>query len=252
MLEKNRKAIEEIVKECDDYMSTESGKNNILNPKDRIPIDKVNWFANDFSKEIKLRVDLYVENYLQTDAVLDRFENIKLEIFSFHNRVASRVFEMEKEWMNNASFVQGDGSNTHPSLLVFATGFFLTSLVVYGLGCSVFVATTCGVVISLLNIGIRTPTEIKKEYESCKKTVLKELFSHLENGYGRITKKMIEKITEKIIPKRMSSLKMRISQTSAKRDIYIANRVSLTNLNVILNKMIAKLKKLEKDVDNLI
>lgn len=42
----------------------ELGKNNILNFEGYILIDEINWFYNDFSKEIKMRVDLYVENYL--------------------------------------------------------------------------------------------------------------------------------------------------------------------------------------------
>lgn len=230
-------------------MSTESGKNNILNPEGHIPIDEINWFYNDFSKEIKMRVDLYVENYLQSDAVLDRFENIKLEIISFSYKAASRIDEMENEWTDNASLFQGSESNALTSIGMFTVGFVITSLIVFGLGFSVVVAAAWGVMLGVMNIGLRTSSEIKNEYESCKKAVCKELCSHLENGYGLITKKIIEKVTDDIIPKRIESLRMLISQTSAKRDIYIANRQSLTYLNGILEKMMEKLTKLEKEVN---
>lgn len=83
MLERKRKTIEEIVKECEDYMSTESGENSILNPEGRIPIAKLLWFSKDFSKEIKQRVDLYVESYLQSDAVVKGLKKLKMNSFHF-------------------------------------------------------------------------------------------------------------------------------------------------------------------------
>lgn len=249
MLERNTKTIEDITQECLDYMSTESGEYNILNPEGRTPIEEVNWLSNDFGKEIKHRVDLYVESYLQSDAVLHRFQNIKHELISFSNRAASTLFEMENEWVNDARFVQGDGSNIHPSLLHFAAGVFCTSLLIFGLGYNIYVSAALGVVVHLINTGIKTPTEIKNEYESCKKSVRQKLGLHLEKGFGLITRKMIDKVTEDNIPKRIESLKMLISQTSAKRDIYIAKQKSLTNIDVILAKMMDNLTKLQKDVN---
>lgn len=40
------------------------GKNDILNLIGWIWIDKVDWYENNFEKEISVRVDLYVVEYL--------------------------------------------------------------------------------------------------------------------------------------------------------------------------------------------
>lgn len=53
MFERKRKIIEEIVKECEDYMLIELGENSILNFEGCILIVKFFWFLKDFSKEIK-------------------------------------------------------------------------------------------------------------------------------------------------------------------------------------------------------
>lgn len=248
MLERTTKAIKDIEQECQHYMSTEWGENNILNPKGRTPIAEVNWFSNDFRKEIKLRVDLYVESYLQSSAVQDRFANIQKEIISFSKRAELTLFEMENEWINDAGFFQGDRSNTYPALITTATWFFGTSLIVFGLGYNLLVASACGLVWTAINVGLKTPTEIKNEYESCKKLVCKDLCSHLEKGYGLITEKMIYKVTDCIIHNRIKSLQMLITQTSEKRDRYIANQKSLTNLDMILAKMEKNVTKLQNDV----
>lgn len=45
-------------------MSTDAGRDKILNPPGRTPITKVDWNKTDFEKEIEARVDSHVENYL--------------------------------------------------------------------------------------------------------------------------------------------------------------------------------------------
>lgn len=245
LLERKRKTIEEIVKECEDYMSTESGENSILNPEGRIPIAKLFWFSKDFSKEIKQRVDLYVESYLQSDAVVNRFEKIKDELISFSKRTELSLSEMENEWINGASFVLGGDSYSIPFPIVLVSAFIVPSLIVFGLGYSVVAAAAWGLGNTLLNIGITPSFEIKNAYENCKKLVRKELCSHLEKKYGLITSKMIDKITEDIIPKRIDSLMMLIGQTSDKRERYIANQKVLTNLNVRLEEMKENVTKLQ-------
>lgn len=245
MLERKRKTIEEIVKECEDYMSTESGENSILNPEGRIPIAKLFWFSKDFSKEIKQRVDLYVESYLQSDAVVNRFEKIKDELISFSKRTELSLSEMENEWINGASFVLEGDSYSLPIQIVLVSAFIVPSLIVFGLGYSVVAAAAWGLGNTLLNIGITPSFEIKNAYENCKKLVRKELCSHLEKKYGLITSKMIDKITGDIIPKRIDSLMMLIGQTSEKRERYIANQKVLTNLNVRLEEMKENVTKLQ-------
>lgn len=82
-------------------MSTSVGKEKVLNPPNRTPIAEVNWGTVDFEKEIEVRVDLYVEKYLQSDGVLKIYENIQIEIDTFCEQVISDLSRMENEWIKN-------------------------------------------------------------------------------------------------------------------------------------------------------
>lgn len=82
-------------------MSTSVGKEKVLNPPNRTRIADVNWGTVDFEKEIEVRVDLYVEKYLQSDGVLKIYENIQIEIDTFCEQVISDLSGMENEWIKN-------------------------------------------------------------------------------------------------------------------------------------------------------
>lgn len=69
--------IDDIVKECETYMSTDEGKNKILNPAGRVSMNNMNWNKADFEAKIKSRIDLYVKDFLKSDAVLNRYKTME-------------------------------------------------------------------------------------------------------------------------------------------------------------------------------
>lgn len=85
-LKKTKDTIQIIIQECEGFMSTPTGKYEILNPKGRRPISQVDWNKTDFEKEIRTRVDLYAVEYLQSDRVLEKFRNIVDEINGFRKK----------------------------------------------------------------------------------------------------------------------------------------------------------------------
>lgn len=79
-----KKVIEDIAQECYDYMSTDEGKDKILNPPNRPPIMKVVWQPRLFAMEIHARVLLYIEHLLKSSEVNEKFVTEKDEIVSFY------------------------------------------------------------------------------------------------------------------------------------------------------------------------
>lgn len=64
-----KKVIEDIAQECYDYMSTDEGKDKILNPPGRPPIMEVVWQPRVFAMEIHARVLLYMKHFLESSEV---------------------------------------------------------------------------------------------------------------------------------------------------------------------------------------
>lgn len=91
-------AIEVIVNECFVYMSSESGKEHILNPKCRTRMMDVPWTLGFFVEEIKSRINIYIEAFLQSPDVLQKFEDIKNEIIGFYKRVSVDLSSLEADW----------------------------------------------------------------------------------------------------------------------------------------------------------
>lgn len=92
-----------IIQECKTYMSTNIGKFSILNPADRVSIAETNWVKTNIEGRIKSRIDLYAKNFLLSDDVLTRRENIVKEIQSFQGQ---KTFSVEA--------IKSDAIDIHP------------------------------------------------------------------------------------------------------------------------------------------
>lgn len=93
-----KKVIEDIAQECYDYMSTDEGKDKILNPPGRPPIMEVVWQPRVFAMEIHERVLLYIEHFLKSSEVNEKIVTEKEEIESFYKKVSSELSDMEEGW----------------------------------------------------------------------------------------------------------------------------------------------------------
>lgn len=105
-------------------MSTDAGREKILNPPGRTPITKVDWNKTDFEKEIEARIDSYVETYLQTNDVLKRYKDIQIEVNSFHDKINESLLKMESEWVETRQVVSG----FDPGNLLIAFGAFTSPI----------------------------------------------------------------------------------------------------------------------------
>lgn len=192
MVEEN---IDAIIHECETYMSTDEGKNSILNPAGRVSIAKINWNKTNFEARIKSRVDLYVINYLQSDSVAKRYENIVNEIQKFHKKAKSSIKKMDDKpiginplddectasWINLRDIVK------------YSSPFLVTGLACASIPLAIFSGGALAVSFFLTSIS-KTTKDIDDEYEKCKITVPTVIRTDLQERFAVPIKGMINSV----------------------------------------------------------
>lgn len=238
-MEKNNKAKRDIAQDCYDYMSTSAGREKVLNPPDRTPIARVNWGTTEFEKEIEARVDLYVEIYLQSDGVLKRYERLRVEIDTFCEQVISNVSEMEKEWIEILPDIWYL-SPTNPLLLIdiLTSSVWMAALAIgFGLAAAVFSGISF-LFNSVFGWFIRkTDEDINKEYNKNLAKIKEKICDHLDINCGVVIKKLINKVTEDILPKKLRTFETMIQQISETKEKITANQKRLKGNAVKIRNM---------------
>lgn len=228
-LEKNTRAKEDIAQECYDYMSTSAGREKVLNPPDRTPIANVNWGTTDFEKEIEARVDLYVEKYLQSDGVLKRYEYIQIEVNTFCEQVISDLSGMEKEWIKSFPDTWSfSPTNVLLSLVVLTSPVWMAALAV-GFGLAAAFAAGVAFIVGYFWgwFTRKTDEEINVEYDKHLAKIQRKICDHLDEKCGVIIIKLIVKVTEDVLPKKLQTFKTMIEQISETKDKIKANEKRL-------------------------
>lgn len=237
-------------------MSTEYGKERILNPPNKTPILKVPWRPALYCEKIDNRVCLYVENYLKSEDVKKRFDKIKNETVSFFKKVSSEVYAMESDWTdvlndeNEATVPEADFEISTGSFVgvVVATSPIWVPLVAAGVGLAVAFA---GVTIALSPVLIplnaylgredRKKKLIDKQYENCKSTVRSMVCNQLESNVGTVLSKFIDKVTIIVLPRRIDGLQHMSEFLLKSRSHILAKQGLLLNLET-------KIKEIEEDI----
>lgn len=231
-------------------MSTSGGKNDILNPTGRTRIDKVDWYENNFEKEISARVDLYVVEYLQSDKVLEKFKKIAEEINEFRQKIISSLEKMESEWARLKPNVEETESSTFLIQLGLLTSPVWIAALAFGLGIPAAVfGGILFVLSSLFGRVTKTSKEIDDEYYRCIEAVPKRMYILLENKCGSNISTMIEKVTKDLF-QCIEALKERLNQISEKRIQILENREVLLNLDTKINTMERFVIQLREDLNS--
>lgn len=213
------------------FMTKEEGKTKILNPKGRTPIMKVDWSRIDLEKEIEARINSYVESYLQTNGVLERYNNIKVDVHLFHDKINATLSEMESEWIHTRQVV----SRSYLGNFVIAIGFITSPIwlaaVTIGFGVAAAVAAGASFLFgALIGWNTKTVEQIDTEYVRHTKTIKAKIRTHLDENCGLVIFKLVDKITDDVIPKRIQAFKTLIKQILKTRDKILVNQELLENL----------------------
>lgn len=242
---KTKDIIQEVAQQCYDYMSTDIGKDKILNPCGQTPIMKVDWQPKLFCEIICFRVNSYAEAVLRSEDVLQKFKDIQIEITSFYERILSDILQMESDWRNDiADELSTDETSVSTAAVVgvvIASSPLWFPLLAAGLGLGLALG---GVTIALSPVLIpvlaylgrdeRKKKVIDEEYNNCKKAIRSLVINQL-----------LLKVTDDLLPRRIKLLETMIQQLTESRNEIIANKKVLLNLEAKVKSLESSAKELE-------
>lgn len=210
-------------------MSTDTGREEILNPQGRTPIMKYDCQSYFFAEQINARVIQYVNNELKSSDVVQMFDNVKKEIASFHERVSSDLTKMEKKWIESRT---EEATCKLPKYTDLADPDIPT-------------ASVDGVAaLNILGRDAKKKKKIDAEYKKCHDSIRNLIYDAFESSYGCDINNLIDKVTKDMLPKRLHALQKMIQQLSKSREDILENRESL----VYLSK---KVKAMEESTSDL-
>lgn len=230
------KAIADIAQECYDFMSTDVGKEKILNPPGRKPIQKFEWHPHVFQNKVRERVSMYVLKTLKSQQVLQTFSKIKDEVLSFYQKTSLNLFDIESCWTEDREerirerYVRGDDTEISDASLL---GIFLATspvwlpLLATGIGLTIVVSPILFPLIKFLGRKDRKNEIIDEEYNSCRSSFRDVIRKKLEANQGFVISKLLDKVTSDLVLRRIQSLKIRIELITKSRSEIIANAKSL-------------------------
>lgn len=230
-------------------MSSDDGKQEILNPPLKKPISEFDLYSDSTKEEIMNRVTEYVEHYLKSDEVLAKFENIRCEFNSFSEKISLDISEMEKEWTNNQSgpsiAVKNDSSISFLIYGIITSPFFVTMLA-FGVSFpTAILAYSSFILSSAVGWFWKTEINIDKQYENCINLVKDKVYEHLQENCADVIYKMVDKVTVFVLPKRINSLNKRIKQAFHSIEVFVADQEMLTSLADEVRTMQRSLARLE-------
>lgn len=230
-------------------MSTDDGKERILNPAGKKPIAKFDLYSDSTKEEIMNRVTEYVEQFLKSDEVMVKFEKIRTEFNAFSEKISLDISEMEKEWTNHPNspsiVVEKDSSISFLLYGIITSPFFVTMLA-FGVSFPTAILTYGSFIVSsALGWFWKTEIDIDKQYDNCVNLIKGKVYSHLQENCAQVINKMVDKVTKDLIPKRINSLNKRIEQALHSIDKFVADQGLLTNLADEIKMMQRSLAQLE-------
>lgn len=226
-------------------MSTDEGKNKILNPPGHPPIMEVIWQPRQFAMEIHERVLLYIEHFLKSSEVNEKVVTEKEEIESFYKKVSSELSDMEEGWTVIRIFeiecltdTNAEMSKASIAGIVLATSPIWLPIAAIGIalgvafsGLTIAISPVLVPTILILGRDTRKKKVIDEEYNNCLMSIRSLVSNELESTCGAFINKLIDRITLDLLPKRIKSLEKMIQQLLDNRRQILANQESLCNLS---------------------
>lgn len=234
---KTKRTIAETAQACYDYMLTQAGKERVLNPPGSTSILKIEWQPNVFAEKVQTRFAMYVSEYMQSKDVLQRFAKLKDEIASFYQKVSSDLSEIETGWIQRRTSKRLTLSLDDPEIskasvvgIVLATSPLWLPLLATGVGLTIAAGPIIFPVIKFLGRDKRKQKLIDEEYSRCLSSVKDIIRTELESNQGNVIYKLVDKVTDDLLLRRIQYLQKMINQLMKSRKDIISNVDTLTDL----------------------
>lgn len=222
-------------------MTSEEGKEHILNPSGMVPIVKDSWVPLNFDEKVLDRVNWYYGNFLRSRDVQSKFLNIQEELNSYTRKSCSQLSEFESKWLGLGnslfkkiftvrdyskikSFVKSVHDNEYTGLELIVGSFLNIGVAATALA---FLPISVPIIL-LLDRESRKKNIIEKEYNKLMSSFRDEIRNHLNSTCGELLKVMVNKVTEEFLPRRIDHLTELVRQlvtfreeNRQKRDLFL-------------------------------
>ena len=240
-----------------EYISTGMGKVKILNPSGCSAIVDVCGSPEECANEVRRRFGLYIDSYLKSDEVVHEFTLIQKDTEIFYEETNLKLNAMQNTW----SEVLTDDKDTTSDGVSALSALGIAGAVVllpFGLPLVAFVFT-----VGILSLGFapvravwdwfwgkdqKKRDAIDKEYENCRVTVRTTVRVQLERNAGAVLEKLIVKVTENELPRRIGALEELIKQLRESRQKIIDKRNMLESLQGKIIEMETSILKFQKEL----
>lgn len=234
---KTKRTIAETAQACYDFMLTQAGKERVLNPPGSTSILKIEWQPNVFAEKVQKRFAMYVSEYMQSKDVLQKFGKLKEEVASFYQKVSSDLSEIETGWIQRKASKKLTLSTDDPEIstasvvgIVLATSPLWLPLLATGVGLTIAASPIIFPVIKFLGRDKRKQKLIDEEYSRCLSSVKDIIRTELESNQGNVIYKLVDKVTDDLLLRRIQYLQKMINQLMKSRKEIISNVDTLTDL----------------------
>ncbi|XP_062599845.1 uncharacterized protein LOC134261417, partial [Saccostrea cucullata] len=239
-----------------EYMSSDIGKERILNPKDWLPIMEVKYVPNVIDEEVRERIDRYIEEKVRSPDVLERFTNIKDDILSSYKEMSFEIERMETEWTGTPVVISSEkeGIYKEESIAPYVAGVIATApiwfpLLAAGFAIAVASAPVVAPIIAYLRSDSRKKKIIDKEYEKSKSLFKSKICNSMEENHGDALNKLISKITDVLLRRRIKFIEETIKELSENREKIIANQKSLNSLSEKITSIKESAEEFKKTIN---
>lgn len=214
---------------CHQRMLTD--KEEILNP---LGEERLSSYTNIFTypRIIHKRVVSFINEFLQSDEVLQRFENIKEELKSECQEIVRNLRKMENDWIDSTN------SEAVPITLEIPNVHYDFSLL-----------DIVRLILSLTFI-ISPFSEERKEatvnsiYDKYTSTIEDKLFNHLQTNQVSMFNTIAEKVTKILLPQWINSLEETIKIFQEKRADILKNQTLLADMKMRVEELQDSLEKI--------
>lgn len=215
-------------------MSTDDGKNMILNPPGRPHVLRIG--RSKISEKINDLMRQYVNKFLRSADVLKKFKRIRGEIISFYHSTSLELSKLENEW----TYDQGSKASVCEALVT--SPLCLPEF-------TIVVTFSWNPITFNLN-NDRKQKLIDETYDHYLSLIRSSICNHLQSSYSLIMKDLLEKVTADLLPKRINHLKKIIEQYKGTLEKYIRIQ-KLEKLSSNVNRLQETATELQEFIKNM-
>lgn len=236
-------------------MSTEEGKEKILNPIGHTPILKcMNWTECAYAENVNERVCLYLKNFLESEDTEKKFKEIAEELRSTFDKLSSTLKGIEDDTDLPEKFKDEKKDQTTSSagphfadrllnVPIVIGGFFLSAALL----CLAIVLSP--IIIAKLvyqNQEEEKRRIIDRTYQECTLQVRNKVCETLESSYGFFVGTLIESLMFGVLDRKIKSFLEMINNLKMFREEYLSKTDEFCELKRKVEEMEEEATSLEE------